>query len=188
MFFEEHGHSLTLSTGYPCALSMIFPPGTPDNSVTMDGWKTGTHYKSWYPAGLNLIYNYQGSRHWEISLAVSVSGWFYSTYQYPEKQSAEMDQGKVFDYDATPEKHTAFDFRGIIPSIHFRYYWLARKEAYQMYSGAGLGIMPAAHPMMVVPSITPVGIRFGKRHWFGLAELTLGATGTGPVLGAGYRF
>ena len=188
-FYQEHPHSLSASTGVPFLLSIMYPPGSGDNTLTWDGQRTGTSYKSWYPAGLNLMYNIQAGRHWEFSLAVSMSGWLFSAYQYPESKETGPEGEPQYDWKAKPEKTTLhFDFRGFIPSVHVRYYWLTRKESYQMYSAAGLGVMLYGYPKRVYPTLTPVGIRFGKQHWFGTAELGLGTTGTGVLLGAGYRF
>lgn len=186
-YFEDHQHSITLSTGIPPVMAMMHPPGDPDNGPTMDGWNTGTGYNSHFSYTFTIAYNYQFTKRWEMALVATTCGYIYSQYQYPEK--GVDDYGNIlYDWDKSKGQYqgTHLDFRGIIPAAMVRFYWLAR-ERVQMYSAAGVGLMFASRPI-VYPTLTPVGIRFGRKHWFGLAELTIGSTGTILLAGAGYRF
>lgn len=186
-YFEDHQHSITLSTGIPPILPMMYPRGSANNGYTMDGWNTGTGYKTHFSYTFTLAYNYQFTKRWEMALVATTCGYIYSQYQHPEK--GVNDYGVMtYDWDDSKRQYqgTYLDFRGIIPAAMVRFYWLAR-ESVQMYSAVGAGLMFSS-PVILYPTLTPVGIRFGKKHWFGLAELTVGSTATILLAGAGYRF
>ena len=188
-YYESHPHSITVSTGIPFALVMFYPPGSMDNGMTMDGEKTGMGYKSWTWTNLNVGYNYQSDKRWEVSFLVTVCGWVYSKYSYPKKGEDE-NGNPLFDWKGDRENRGVhYDLRGVMPSVMLRYYWLARKSSFQMYSAGGLAYIPEGFDSIpLFPTITPLGVRFGGRHWYGVAELTAGTTATLFLAGAGYRF
>ena len=187
LYYVEHPHSVTLSSGIPNLIVTMFPPGNPDNSMTMDGWYTGTGYKTRLAAQLNVGYNYQLDRRWELSLILTVGGLVYSQYQYPK--TGENDQGHpIYDWQAEPlENSLHYQHRAVIPSFLLRYYWLARKSSFQLYSAAGAGFVGHGG-LSLFPTLTLVGTRFGGKHWYGQAELTAGVTATLFLAGVGYRF
>ena len=187
LYYVDHPHSITLSTGFPFIFAMMYPPGSGDNGWTMDGWKTGIKYKTWTATNLNVGYNYQINKRWEVSFLITVCGYVYSRYAYPQKGEDQYGNPQ-YDWNATPENQGVhYDLRGIMPAVMARYYWLARKSAFQMYSATGIAYIPSSS-LPVFPTLTPVGIRFGSGHWYGVAELTFGTTATLLLAGAGYRF
>lgn len=187
-FYQEHPHSVEISTGPPFLLAMIYPPGSMDNGLTMNGWHTGLGYKSWFPVNVSLGYNYQYNRHWEFSFQFTYAAYVYSTYQYPEK--GENEFGKVYDWNATPQNlGLGLDSRVLAPASVVRYYWLTKKPKFQLYSALGVGVfLGYTGSLRVCPTLTPFGIRFGSRHWFGRAELTIGPAATLIQIGVGRRF
>ena len=192
-YYEAHRHSVTVSTGYPFVLAMMYPPGHQNNSMTMDGRRVGVSYHTFAPTNLCLGYNYQINGRWEASFMLTVCGYIYTASTYPRKDLTGVESplpGDEFNWQANPlDKRTGYDLRGVIPSVTGRYYWLTKKDTFQMYSAAGIGIIRTFSSWPpVFPILTPVGIRFGSRHWFGVAELTVGTTATGLLAGAGYRF
>ena len=188
LFYMEHPHSVTVSTGFPFILAMMYPPGSGDNALTMEGWRTGLSYKTWMDTNLNVGYNYQIDKRLEVSLLVTVCGYVYSRYAY-QKTGVDEQGNDMFDWKSEPENQGIhYDLRGVMPGIMLRYYWLARKSSFQMYSAAGLAYFQRYGRVPVFPTITPLGFRFGGGHWYGVAELTAGTTATALLAGAGYRF
>ena len=186
LYYVDHPHSVTLSSGIPNLIVTMFPPGNPDNSMTMDGWHTGTGYKTRLAAQLNVGYNYQLDRRWELSFILSVGGLVYSQFQYPQTGVNENGYA-IYDWKAEPlETSLHYQHRVLIPSFILRYYWLARKSSFQLYLAAGAGYVDLSH--LPYPTLTLVGTRFGGKHWYGQAELTAGATATLFLAGVGYRF
>ena len=188
LYYVEHPHSVTISTGIPYFFAMMFPPGNPNSSTTWDAREKGIAFKSLFPTNLNVGYNYQFSKRWEVAAIITVCGYVYSSKQYPK--TGEDERGKaVYDWNATPTASAVhYQHRAFIPSAMLRYYWLARKSSFQMYSAAGLGITIFESSIPVCPTLTPLGMRFGGKHWYGQVELTVGTTATLFLGGVGYRF
>ena len=187
-YYVDHPHSVTVSTGLPCILASLFPPGSPDNSDTMEGWRTGTGYKTIMPVNVNVGYNYQFNRRWEMAVFFTTSGHIYTKSQYP--QSGESEDGSpIFDWKGNPtESSTHYKCSGNSISVMGRFYWLAKSQVFQMYSAAGIGYFWPVYPFLLFPTLTPVGARVGGKHWYGQAELTIGTAATLFLLGVGYRF
>lgn len=187
LHYVDHPHSITVSTGYPFIFAALSRPGAPNNSMTMEGWNLGFKYKTWISTNLNVGYNYQINKRWEVSFLITVCGCIYSRYAYPRTWDDEYGN-RQYDWNATPEDQGVhYEHIALMPAVMARYYWLARKSAFQMYSAAGIAYVPDSS-IPVFPTLTPVGIRFGGGHWYGVAELTIGTTATLLLAGAGYRF
>lgn len=187
-YYVEHPHSVTFSTGIPNILALAFPPGNPDNSMTMRGRDNGKSYKTHFISNWNIGYNYQLDKRWEVALIFTVCGTFYTEYQYP-KIGESAEGAANYDWNATPTATSRHYVRCFIPATMLRFYWLARNPAFQMYSGAGAGYaLGSSGSFPVLPTLTPVAIRFGAKHWYGQFELTLGTTASLILGGVGYRF
>lgn len=186
-FYQEHPHSVTISTGLPCFLPMMYPPGSGDNSLTMQGWHTGSGYKTHMFYNFTLGYNYQASKRWEVAALFTVAGYIYSQYQYPEK-GVDKEGNPTYDWNQNKAQYqgTRMDPRVFSPAVIVRYYWLVREKC-QLYSALGGGLL-ILKPLRPFPNITPFGVRWGRGHWSGHAELTIGTTATALLIGAGYRF
>ena len=119
---------------------------------------------------------------------VSTCGCIYSQYQYPEK-GLDKAGNPTYDWNKNKAQYqgTRLNYRGVYPAVMARYYWLARERT-QMYSALGIAPLIGVGSWKVFPTLTPVGIRWGRKHWTGHAELTLGTTATALLIGAGYRF
>lgn len=181
--WENHKHSLEIYTGYPYIFSMLYPKSSPDNTASMDGWFTGDSYKYLCPASLTLMYSYRLDQKWEISFLLNGHGYFYKHAKYPVADNRPV-------WEADPEyAKTEFDTRGIVIGLITRRYWLDR-DFWKLYSALGFGAFLVGEGLRlpVAPEIIPIGTRFGRRHIYGMAELSFGPTGTGPRLGLGYRF
>ena len=185
-FSQEYHHSVEISTGPPCILGLMYPPGSPDNGLTMEGQQQGIGYHAWAPMNLSLAYNYQINKHWEVSALLTHCGYIYSKYQYPEK--GEGPNGMEYDWKATPENlGLRYDSRGFYLTGLARYYWYTKKASYQWYSAVGASVVNSSS-IPIWPVLTPIGIRFGARHWYGRAELTVGVPATLLLVGVGRRF
>lgn len=186
-YYVDHPHSVTVSTGLPFIFASLHAPGDPNNSDTMEGWRTGTGYKTIMPVNVNVGYNYQFNRRWEMAVIFTTCGFIYTKSQYP--QSGEGEGGSpIYDWNAKPtESSTHYSYRGCGAAVMGRYYWLAKSPVFQMYSAAGVGFF-LPYQYLFFPTLTPVGARVGGKHWYGQAELTIGTTATLFLLGVGYRF
>lgn len=181
--WEEHRHSLEVYTGYPYFFTMLIPKSSPDNTASMEGWYTGDSYKFLCPENLSLMYSYRDNKEWEISAVVNLHGYFYNHKKYPVVDN-------IPDWDAVPEDlGVKYEARGIVTGLITRRYWV-EKPGYRLYSAFGLGVLLKGRGILgqVVPELTPIGIRFGRRHIYGMTDLSYGPTGIGLRLGTGYRF
>lgn len=193
-YYLEHRHSVTVSTGIPNLLVLLTPPISIFRQEYGD-YEIGTHL---FPVNLNIGYNFQFAKRWEVAAVATTSGYFFSRYLFTQ----EKDNGNVIrheHYDESFDTSVHFLLRSIVPSVLVRFYWLTPNSAFQMYSAAGIGVECFFRPTSyssssrfpifpVFPTITPVAVRFGARHWYGQIEYTIGATATFILFGMGYRF
>lgn len=187
-YYVEHPHSVTFSTGIPNPFALALSPGNPDSSMTMQGRSVGLSYKTDFITNYNVGYNYQVDKRWEVAFIFTVCGTFYTEHQYP-KIGESAEGAANYDWKATPTATPRHYVHWFIPAAMVRFYWLARNPAFQMYSGAGAGYaLGSSGSFPVLPTLTPVAIRFGAKHWYGQFELTLGTTASLILGGVGYRF
>lgn len=177
---QTYHHSWELSTGFPCLLSVMYPPGTGNSAIEAE--KEGQKLATVFFPNLSFSYQYRFSRRWEVGARINVHGFIYTRSQYPQNPSGS------YDWKANPEKTVAYESRGIVPSVFARFIWLPR-EKIQMYSSLGVGfyVNKGTSLSRVAPDFIPIGLHFGKDHFYGIAELSIGSAGTGLLMGLGYR-
>ena len=72
-------------------------------------------------------------------------------------------------------------------TVTYRHIWTP-DHAVQCYSGGGLGFVPTVAEFIPIPSVTPIGARFGRRHLYFFADLTLGPAASFIHGGLGWHF
>jgi len=179
-FYTEHRFAVELSTGYPYMLDLINPPGREPNSLTTQARNAGQVLQSIQPPlNINLGLTYYVGNRWELSAYAGVHGWFYTRTQYPQFEDVTPDTS------GTPEwKKLEYNHRGVYVAAALRYNWFER-ETVKLYSSAGLGYSFSGR--LPIPCLTPIGVHFGRKRWYGLAEATFSAAAIGLQLGVGFR-
>lgn len=122
------------------------------------------------------------SGHWELVLSESVSWKYYNLRQY---DTFGIDPNGQPRYDLS---HSTDLGRKARPS--FALYFQGRliwspKWKLTCYSALGLGASSTGGPAI---GITPVGMRYGGKHLYGFAELTVSPLATLGHGGIGWRF
>lgn len=73
-------------------------------------------------------------------------------------------------------------------TFQWRHLWNPQ-NAFTVYTALGAGlVIPTSMELAPMPSLTPVAFRYGGRHFYGFAELTLGTLATIVHGGFGWRF
>ena len=73
-------------------------------------------------------------------------------------------------------------------TFQWRHLWNPQ-NAFVVYSALGAGlVIPTSMDMAPMPSLTPIAFRYGGRHFYGFAELTLGTLATIVHGGFGWHF
>jgi len=81
-------------------------------------------------------------------------------------------------------RHTLDNLECFTATVFLRWNWL-RRESFTLYSSIGAGVTFTV--AMVWPHLTPIGIRYGRKRVYGMAEITGVTTAVGGVIGIGYR-
>ncbi len=160
-------HSFEISTGFPYVWSMMHPPGDLDNSQTKMAEEQGMKLKSLFPLNLSVSYALKFAPRWEACVRANTRGWIYKRFS-----DSNSSLGN--------------EIRGISASLFVRYYWI-QNESTQWYSSLGIGNNFYERYNSVEPDIIPIGLHWGKKKMYGIAELSYGTAGTVLVFGMGIR-
>lgn len=72
-------------------------------------------------------------------------------------------------------------------TVQYRHLWNP-DAAVKLHSGAGLGVVFNTSGALILPELTPIGLRYGGRHIYGFVELTLGPVASIVHGGLGWAF
>lgn len=123
----------------------------------------------------------------EFTASIGASWYHHRITQYPVfgtdpggKPRYDLDDGRPAGWkDSAP----VFTF-----TLQWRHLWNP-DNALKVYSGLGAGLVFSKYEnVLPLPSLTPVAFRYGGRHLYGFAELTLGTMATFIHGGLGWRF
>ena len=164
--------------------------GSHSASLDMDptyGYRENSQFRS----AINIGYTYAINEKWDFNFVFDLSTRFYKYSNYPIVRAGKAhSDGKVYDFDlvdtkAEPEsKGTSVN---LWPSYMFDFRWKwYRTDSIRLYSSFGLSYLPMRWP--IYPNLTPIGINFGRNHFYGVAEMSLSTAATLLLVGAGYRF
>ena len=136
------------------------------------------------------------SRRSEHILTLGTTWCHHKVVQYPESGGYDpkgnprykIENGTTIGY-----ANTSFEYS---ITWQWRHLWTPDKLVV-LYTGVGLGVYSehvyamGGHiplPVVPVPDVTPLGLRFGGKHFYGYAEATLGPVATLAHGGLGWRF
>lgn len=183
-----HRHSIELSSGIPPIHAFMLGGGSSYHQV-MNGYRENTILRP----SLNLGYTFTISERWDFNFLVNAVAQFYKVNYYPQSGEVEEADGYVrreYDTKADPVRTESGSRWWVSYIADFRWKWY-RTDAVRLYTAFGIGYVPGLHPFIPIaihPYITPVGINFGRNHFYGVAELNASPAATLVLLGAGYRF
>lgn len=191
-FDPEHRHSIEISTGVPPIQSLLL--GGSSYSVQMTRGFKDTRL---FIPSINIGYTYAMNERWDFNVIINACGAIMRRDNYPMKEIQEYDdEGNLFwtreeaDFSADVVS-SSIKYSGTMytPMIDFRWKWL-RRDNWRLYSSFGLGCLVIGNFSLFIPTpyLTPIGINFGKGHFYGLAEMNISCASTGLMFGAGYRF
>lgn len=187
-FDPEHRHSIEISSGIPpihCSLL-----GTHSGSIEMDP-TYGYRENSLLYSVINIGYTYAISEKWDFNFVFNLSSRFYTYSNYPIVPAGTAHtSGQVYDYDLVDtraEPESSGPGVDLWPSYMFDFRWKwYRSDAIRLYSSFGLSYLPMRWP--IYPNFTPIGINFGRKHVYGIAEMSFSTAATLLLVGVGYRF
>lgn len=191
-FDPEHRHSIEISTGVPPAQSLLL--GTSNSYAQMTRGFKDTRL---FIPSINIGYTYAMNERWDLNVVINACGAITRRDNYPTKEISEYDDaGNIMgtrtegDFNADVVS-SSIQYSGTMytPMVDFRWKWL-RRDNLRLYSSFGLACLVIGDFSLVIPApyLTPIGINYGKGHFYGLAEMNISCASTGLMLGAGYRF
>ena len=191
-FDPEHRHSIEISTGVPPVQSLVL--STSSHSVQISRGFKDTRL---FIPTFNLAYTYSMNEKWDLNVVINGSGAFYRRDQYPMKEVEYRDaEGNLLNRNNEPDykagilsSRTLYSGTMYTPMVDFRWKWMIR-DNFRLYSSFGLSCVVLGNFGLFIPLpyLTPIGINFGKGHFYGLAEVNASSASTGLLTGAGYRF
>lgn len=183
----EHRHSIEISTGLPPVHGLLL--GSGDNARMYGGFDEKTHLRSCF----NLGYTYTINEKWDFNFVLDAVAQFYTQTYYPKVSDTytlpdgTVIEQKVFDFRADPISIKHGSRWWVSYNFDFRWKWY-RSDTVRLYTAFGLGYVPGCPFSPVLPYIAPVGINWGARHFYGIAELNASPAASIILIGAGYRF
>jgi len=181
----DHAHAIEISSGFPSVPALLL------GQFKAQEFETGIKEETRWRQSLNLGYTYAISEKWDFNAVLGLSTQIYGKYQYPMQAVSYEDgtTGQAPDFSADPT-YEGLDFRWV-PSImaDFRWKWY-RSDSVRLYSSFGLGFVPDVelYGIPVLPYLSPIGINFGRKKLYGLAEVNVSPAATFALVGLGYRF
>lgn len=128
---------------------------------------------------------YRFSRHSEATATAQLNWRHYQIRQYP---AFGTDPNGKDRYDLNQKAEYVRDGNVWVPALTIRYRYLYNPEHFvTVYTGFGLGFNYSS-VFMVIPEVTPIGLRFGRDHFYAFAELTIGNVATLAHGGLGWKF
>ena len=183
---KESRHSISVSTGYPWIPMLRYSSLFSNTNIPLfiEAENAGQNIKTYWLPNVTLKYSYRFTSRWEVSGILNTSGVLYGRYQYPEQAGKHLT-------NATPKwLRNEYLSSGVSTGVSCQYYWMD-KEKWKGYSSLGAGVIwgrfGKESGMRFYPHIVPAGFHRQYKHWYLLGELALSFTGTGIIIGCGYR-
>ena len=179
-FDPAHRHAIEISSGFPPIHTFLLGGGSSYYRM-MSGIRQEDHLR----IGINIGYTYSINEKWDFNFVFNLAQRYYTTSYYPEYDDPAPESEIRYDFKAEPkEVKNGVD---LWPSYmaDFRWKWY-RSDSVRLYTSFGLSYLPMRWP--IFPNITPIGINFGRNHFYGVAEMSFSTAATFILAGAGYRF
>ena len=176
--------SVEIGTGiYP--FYMNFVPSRALETEFADNGQEFYNISDWLISSVTVAGVYRFSLHSEVTATAQLNWRSYQIRQYP---LFGTDPNGKDRYDLNQKAEYVSDGIVLVPALTFRYRYLYNPEHFvTVYTGFGLGFNYSSI-FMVIPEITPVGLRFGRNHFYAFAELTIGNVATLGHGGLGWKF
>ena len=187
-FDPAHRHSIEITSGQAPLRATMFGPDNFDSSLSWEYDQRGQAASvDWCPS-INLAYAFAIDERWELHVIANYSLMRCSVRQYPAMENVGMTTGeKQWDWHAKPVSVWKENIKeSVAVMVDLRWKWF-RWENGALYSALGAGLPIVENPVPT-PYITPIGVRIGGKHVYGLAELNLSSAATLGLAGIGIRF
>lgn len=183
-FDPEHRHSIELSTGIPPVHGFMLSGG--NYTLMYGGYKETTNFRP----SINLGYTFTISEKWDFNFVLNAVGQLYTHTHYPKVDQTVPDGSKYMDYDTSKDPVSVEHGSRWWVSYNFDFRWKwYRSDAVRLYTAFGLGYVPGfPYYTPVLPYLAPIGINWGAKHFYGIAELNVSPAASIVLVGAGYRF
>ena len=182
--------SFEISTGLP-PIHMNFSPNAARKNELAELGQEVIKAKAYYPV-INLTGVFRPWRKNEFTFTAGVSWCHHQIKQHPEfgidpagRPRYDWSKGTMAGWtDSTPY----FSVTG-----QWRHIWTPGRVV-ELYSGAGWGLVIGrglvfdVTPILPLPSLIPIGLRVGGKHFYAFAEGTVGTLATFVNGGLGWHF
>ena len=184
-FDPEHRHSIEISSGIPPIHTFLLGQGTYGRMFS------GVVEDTWMRAAVNVGYTFAISEKWDVNAVINLAGQMYKSKTYPDHEVTREDgyTETLPDFNAEPIATGQGSRWWPAYMVDFRWKWY-RSDSVRLYTAFGIGHLPgwSFNVVPVIPYLTPIGINFGKNHFYGIAELNASSAATLLLVGCGYRF
>lgn len=185
-FDPEHRHAIELTSGPAPLRQWMFPPDSnPDSKTYSDLAEKGQYASNVWRPSINIAYTYAINERWDLNIIVNLSANHYKVSQY-----VVLDDTKPYptvDRKSAPTSSwNVLDRLSPAVMANVRWKWF-RSDLLRLYTAFGVGTAPGSLPYPT-PYLTPIGISIGKKHFYGVAELTESSAAHAFIVGVGFRF
>lgn len=175
--------SLELGTGYQPLHMTLSPSRDVERALAEKGQRADTG--SAYDPVISLSGVWHAYPRTEFALTAGISWCHHPLIQY---EAFGIDPDGKPRYDTTTGKRIGWKDSTPIASLTLRYRHLWNPDgALVAYSGLGAGFVPQTG-IPLLPEVTPIGVRFGGRHFYFFLECTMGPVASLGHGGLGWRF
>lgn len=184
----KHGFSLEVGTGF-MPLHMALLNQNLDYSLADKGQEYSLTDGSWHPA-FSISFNWRPRKQTEFSFAAGLSWFHHGVVQF---SVFGTDPAGKLRYDLDEGRDVGMKNSLFTPTltVQFRHIWTPDR-AVQWYSGCGLGLVPlyqdsSSSAIVPLPAFTPIGMRYGGRHFYFFLEHTYSPAASLLHGGLGWR-
>lgn len=176
--------SLELGTGIQPLHMTLAPSHNEERALAQKGqaFNKGDDY---FCPILSLSEVWRFAPHWEFCLTEGIGWKHMPVIQYDTFGVGPSGEPR---YDLSKGSPAGWKATRPIGSLtaHARFIW-SPKWAVTVYSALGVGLTTSTY-YIPLPSVTPIALRIGKKHFYGFAEVSLGPVATIAHGGFGWKF
>ena len=178
-FNDTRHQALELTIGPESFLFMTKPTTTMKMTSNEDGFYYTGHQQL---ETLNISYVRSISRRWDLAITGNIHSSRITKDTYPLISESATSIEEKYDWNATPVSSKEYWVNGAL-AASFRWKWWIGENV-NLYSAVGAGFM-TEWLFIPVPYLAPIGVRFGKRRIYGMAELNVSPVSTFFLVGVG---
>lgn len=188
-FDPAHRHAIEITTGPAPLRELVRSASSLDGQLGRDLYTKGQRGSQECHPSINIAYTCALNERWDLHLMANFSTTFYTVKQYAIVGEGSLNPPvyPAIDEAAGPidtwRANTGLSWAVMVDA---RWKWL-RRDAFTLYSALGVGVS-FGQPKQLSPYVSPIGIRVGRKHVYGLAELNISSAATFALAGIGFRF